>query len=237
MSTPRNTGRVAALFVAAVALTACRDAATAPQAASRAPQLAKGGLKPVANFTIDPRVDNVLEGADGYRIVIPANAICERGRSGYGPEVWDAPCAPATNKITFTISASKNQGGRPRVDITPDVRFSPSKSVVLYLSDAEAARAARPVIEYCATAKTCVDESRTDPSVRTYANPAAGTLSRRLKHFSGYHVILGFGGDDTQEQARARHIPNVLGASGYITTTGLQGTSPEGFSPDGRIDR
>jgi hypothetical protein len=49
-----------------------------------------------------------------------------------------------------------------------------------------------------------------------------------VKHFSGYHVILGFdsfGGDGSSEFARVRGIPNVTGASGYITTTGFTGES------------
>ena len=37
----------------------------------------------------------------------------------------------------------------------------------------------------------CVDESLTDPSMRTFGDAVSGLLGRRIKHFSGYSVGVG----------------------------------------------
>jgi hypothetical protein len=217
----------AGLAVAALTLAACQDGA--------APASPESSLKPsgprltlattaVTTAVLYPTVDNLYVSAEGHRIYIPANSVCQVGVSGYGPGTWDLPCQTATSPIVFTITSTTDEAGRPKITVQPDVRFSPSKTVTASFVDQAAANAFNALIQYCPTLSvTCVDESVSDPSLRTYTDKATGRVSRRLKHFSGYTVVFGSdGGDGEWMQDRSSLAAR---ASGYITTTGLDGGS------------
>jgi hypothetical protein len=144
---------------------------------------------------VDPRVDVSLGGATDM-VSIPANSICRPGVSGYGPEYWDRPCSPATAPITFEVESwTDKKTGQPRVEFTPDVRFSPAKMVGLYLKSTTAQTAQMPSILWCTNKSKCVDEALTDKSLATQRDRTSGYVYRRVKHFSGYMVSVGLTGE------------------------------------------
>jgi hypothetical protein len=224
-----TTAALSALALAA----ACSDPITDPSASLRpdAPRLIVATTSTSA-VTLYPTYDNVYQSAEGHRIVIPANSVCQPATSGYGAEFWDKPCTTATAPITFTITTSTNASGYSNVSISPDVRFSPAKQVRVYFRDAAAANTPGLVIKYCNGIR-CIDEGETDASQTTYRDPSAGVIHRRLKHFSGYNVVFGRscdnpdpetgdcptsdGGGLTSKSPISPVTPSML--SGYITTT------------------
>ena len=99
------------------------------------------------------------------------------------------------------------QNGRTQIDFSPSLRFVPSDNpmrwVWLYMSvpslagttDLEAFK-----IFYAPTLDgPVIDESLTDPSIRTYVDSRTGVSLRRVKHFSGYLVSTGFNCEATPE--------------------------------------
>jgi hypothetical protein len=236
-----------------VVLAACQDSATAPRTSDPArsltgladpvepvrvgpafgdPTVTVAG-RPTHTFSLDPRVDNVYKTHDGHTILIPAGAICRVEKSGYGVRSWELPCEPETRPVVFTIRSALAVDGRPHVDVFPDVRFSPKSLVTIRFDDSTAAATPGAKIVYCPSgAKACVDESARDRTLQTFRDSVTGQVFRRIKHFSGYLVILdvdcdqGFDpscpGDDGFLRAglKAAHSR----ASGYITTTGFGGT-------------
>jgi hypothetical protein len=210
------------LALAAVALAACQDGASAPAAPGSAlraegPRLTLA-TSSVTTTWLNPTVDNVYVSAEGHRLYIPANSICRVGASGYGPTTWDLPCATATSAIALTITSSTDASGHPRIDVKPDVRFSPSKTATVSFVDAVAAAKHNSFIGYCPSFGACIDESLADGSLRTTVDPVTKRVARRIKHFSGYTVIVGVDGEWMQDRAALS-----ARASGYITTTGLDG--------------
>ena len=214
----------AGVAFAALALAACSDATSAPAAPETSlrpegPRLTVATTS-VTTAVLYPTYDNVYISAEGHRITIPANSICKVGVSGYGTGTWDKPCATATAPIVFTIKSTTDRAGRPRIDIEPDVRFSPGKTVTASFVDAAAAAKFNSLIAYCHGLNgACVDEAKHDPSLQTYTDRATGRVTRRLKHFSGYTVIVGFDG----ESDRFDRAALAARAAGYITTTGIDG--------------
>ncbi|MGZ8414507.1 MAG: hypothetical protein ACXW05_17405, partial [Gemmatirosa sp.] len=69
-------------------------------------------------------------------------------------------------------------------------------SVTLYLYDRAAGADPAFRFMWCPTGATyCVDESRTDASLRPKRDAAGGFLFGRIKHFSGYNVVVDRDGD------------------------------------------
>jgi hypothetical protein len=217
--------------VVAAALAACSDSAVEPNASSLKPSEARLTIATtsITTATLYPQYDNVYVSVEGHRLVIPAYSICKIGVSGYGPGFWNAPCSPQTAPIVFTITTSTNTDGTSRVTVQPDVRFSPSKTVMAYFKDAKAASTPGAVIAYC-TLLSCVNEGKTDAQMTTYRDPSQGIIYRRLKHFSGYNVVFGIDGEESSAGSLnvAPLRPNFL--SGYITSVGLDGESREDAS-------
>jgi hypothetical protein len=149
------------------------------------------------SFTIDPSTTSQTSFGAGNTVTFPAHSLCDPYKSSYGLGEWDRPCPIATKPLTITAKAWMDHG-HPRVDFTPDVRFvptaDPSGFVVMTFTDDAAAKLSDALIVYCRQAKgkgSCIDESKQDPSVRTYTDPATGQLTRRVKHFSGYSITTG----------------------------------------------
>lgn len=224
----RSLTTVACVAVALLA-SACSDTVTDPSPNALRPD---GPHMTIASTSITtavlyPTYDNVYVSVEGHRIVIPANSVCNPLTSGYGPAFWNAPCQTATAPILFTITTTVNEEGYSRVTVSPDVRFSPTKQVMAYFKDSVASRTPGLVIKYCTLLK-CVDEGLTDASLKTYRDPTAGIIYRRLKHFSGYNVVFGFNcteGEPCDDgnggmASKAAALP-LSYFQGYITTTGL----------------
>ena len=128
---------------------------------------------------------------------MPAGAVCDPLTSGYGVGTWDQACVPALAPIVFTSKAWTDAAGRPHLTVSPDVRFVPGKVVTLRLKDPEAASQGIGTLAWCPTGgTTCVNEAATDASLTTYFSKNELFVYRRLKHFSGYHIILGRACDD-----------------------------------------
>jgi hypothetical protein len=139
--------------------------------------------------TIDPRQQNVLHFGD-YTLAVPAKAICGE-KSGYGLDVFDKDCRAEKDPITITALVRTTDGGVPRIDLMPAMRFNPKLVVTLTLSVADLpATASAPRILYCPSASmaACIDEAELDPTLATQVDTAAKTVFRRIKHFSGYFV-------------------------------------------------
>jgi hypothetical protein len=227
----------AALAVGAIALAACSDSTTEPNHGASATTLRPDGAHytiastSVTTATLYPWYDNVYVSVEGHRIVIPAYSICAVGTSGYGPGYWDQPCSPQTAPVVFTITTTTDANGSSRVTVQPDVRFAPGKTVMAYLKDSVGARTPGSYIAYCTLLGGCVDEGKTDASMKTYQDPTNGIIYRRLKHFSGYNVVFGVSGCDSSDPSCSSSagmnkgkMPTNNAAtlkSGYITTVGF----------------
>ena len=228
---------IAALSGGLTALAACSDAAPiSVTGASRGPRLAASttvGDTTYTTFRIDPNDNGTIVIVGGvHKLDVPKGAVCDPATSGYGPTLWDAPCAPATAGVDFQAKSWVDATGHPRLVITPDVRFVPGKVVTMFMKDKAAALDATSNIVYCATgAAGCVNEAKADPSLAPSRDGNGGYVSRRVKHFSGYTVIVGLdcesedpsqcgSGDGERSYDRATSAGGADRASGYITTTG-----------------
>lgn len=137
-----------------------------------------------------------------HRIYFPAGSICDPAVSSYGPTEWDRPCQPLRRYITISATWWTDAAtGHPRIEFQPALRFVPtsdmSKWVTLTLKDPSAS-STRPgqslVIAWRDASGNWVDESLTDATLRTTVDPSSGSVSRRIKHFSGYMVSAGRSG-------------------------------------------
>lgn len=197
------------LFAGAAAFAACRDAAVAPvdravPVVLEAPTVNLNELAASRTgisfwITIDPRRDNLY--SDGINSIrIPAGAICDPATSSYGPAYWDAPCTAASAPITMPVRVSLlNQ--RLVLYFGKDLRFvptsDPAKQVQLVVSAPKVKTTSEPLSAYDilwipSSGDTFVDEAKSDPSLATVVLQDQGRIVRRLKHFSGYYVHLGF---------------------------------------------
>ena len=148
-----------------------------------------GGTSTSYTVTIDPRRRNVLHFGP-HTLDIPSRAICTRS-SGYGRSSFDLDCKRESGQVTITALVRSTASGIPRIDVSPAMRFSPTRTVTLSLyvptltPDPSAWR-----ILYCATQSMdhCIDEAELDPTLATHLDYGSRTLFRRIKHFSGYYV-------------------------------------------------
>jgi hypothetical protein len=208
---------LAASALASVALlSACSDAVTAPSAndSGRLPQARviidhMAADQSSADFTITPSGGYFELGPHG--IFFPENSICNPRTSAYGVQHWDAPCEVLREPIQIHAEI-RDQDGRHWVQFTPELRFVPSAdwsgAVFIYMRAKGAERKhqlkakdvrpdAKHVTETTSELQILfapfigaagIDESRTDPSLRTYEVKKTGLLFRRIKHFSAYNV-------------------------------------------------
>ena len=192
------------LNVAAAALfaAACSDAPTAATPSRLAPVDAPSHASysvadtTVSTFDYNPLLSYDLSLGGGHKLSVPAGAVCDPTLSGYDPSLWDAPCVPQLLPLQFTVRTWRDGAGRPRMVVTPDVRFVPGSNVVLRFKDDAAAAGGKSVIVWCPTgAATCVNEGLEDASMVTKSSPN-GFVYRRLKHFSGYNVVVDRSGEE-----------------------------------------
>jgi hypothetical protein len=250
----RNSRRAAgaAFALATLAVAACSDAPSAPLAPSPAGS-ASQDLLPLS--TQSRVVSQVWKGdtvvtvfvlgsvpkeakfglGHGHKITFPnaAASVCDLLTSSYGAGTWDQGCLPSLLPVQITAKAWFDANGLPRTDFQPAMRFVPgaANAVTLALHDRAGNPSAAGKVAYCSDAGACVDEAVADPSLATQVDPTNGFWVRRIKHFSGYTVIVGFGGDESSERFdRAAAAARAARAAGYITTTGIDGDAER---PDG----
>ena len=151
-------------------------------------QRAMNGLKDgVYRFKIDPEENQILQ-LGASRLEIPADAVCKLGRSSYGPTFWNDSCRLQEHNFTITAVVRNAATDHPSVNFEPALRFSPNKTVMLYLYVTNNATLdASRVVNYC-SAKGCVNEAIGDPSLVTSVDLQNRVAFRRIKHFSGYVI-------------------------------------------------
>lgn len=203
----------AALLLAA----ACSDAVAPDATPRKAPQPSVPDLASyeaitmtfASSITIDPSGGEYTLGS--FRLRVPENAVCDPATSGYGPEFWDAPCTRLGRSQRFNVQL-RFQQGRAWIDFSPNVRFAPSEDpsnwVTLtarrYQTELWFAQATGRLDSYALLyapeiGATPVDEGASDPSVVTRIDLGDGYITRRLKHFSGFTISLGFACDPSIE--------------------------------------
>lgn len=121
------------------------------------------------------------------RIDFPLSSgnICDIATSSYGPSTWNNRCAAATTPTRITAKTWLNEDGRLAADFEPAMRFRPGIEPVRITLRANNFKRWR--IDYC-TRSGCINEARTDPSLVSVYDEATNTISRIIKHFSGYTV-------------------------------------------------
>ncbi len=186
-----------------VASSACSIDATAPAslAAPASAVMAKGtqagnwqdgprsGSPLVYTTTIDPRRRNVLH-FGAHTLDIGEKAICD-APSGYGLALFDQTCRSEKSRVTITAVVRTSTDGMPRIDLLPEIRFSPTSVVTLTLHvQGPTFDVTQPRILYCPSASSivCIDESLLDPTLATFVDAQSHTVFRRIKHFSGYYL-------------------------------------------------
>jgi hypothetical protein len=204
-----------AFMAALAALGACSDSPISPKSgASRVlgadevavPSLSKssGGNVTIYQvdsnsvvFQIDPRKNQTVA-AGGNSLVFPAHSICDPETSGYGVDLWDAPCKPLTQPIWITANYSFRDG-HAEVDFQPALRFAPASAtdqsywVILTLQEKIKLNSNLTyAIRWLAPDGTWIDESLADASMRAWTDKSGNKVSRRIKHFSGYNVTAGY---------------------------------------------
>ena len=206
----------AVLSIAGLALTACSDNPSAPSAqpkrfSSNAAQeawlLANGGPeragrgKPdktndvqTRQFVVDPSQATTIRAGDHW-VTFPAYSICNPATSGYGEDLWDAPCEELREPIVITATWSSKYG-HAHIDFQPALRFvptnDPSQFVRLGMRDFEDfdPSVRYPILWQRPSDGKWVDESVADPSLSTFREESGhDRVSRRLKHFSGYMIM------------------------------------------------
>jgi hypothetical protein len=146
-----------------------------------------------AEFTVDAGGGYFKLGK--HSVWIPRNAICDPATSGYGAEYWDADCEVIREPIHMRAEL-RQQDGREWIYFTPHVRFRPSSNpfqwVWMYMRTEAVERGESLTILWSPEfGLPGIDESLTDPTLRTYVNPWLDVAYRRIKHFSGYNVTAG----------------------------------------------
>jgi hypothetical protein len=191
-----------ALFGALVASSACSDATgpaslaapggmAAYQGAQSGQSDGGAGWSHPTSFqvTIDPRRSNELRFGQ-FTVSLPPHAVCRLEGSGYGISAFDTPCTIESDPVTIRARLSVDAQGRERIDLQPQMRFNPARTVVLskYVGQAALIAGDGWRILFCPVAalQGCVDESQLDESLSTRIDFKRGIIYRRIKHFSGY---------------------------------------------------
>ncbi len=196
---------------------ACSDTATAPAPAAR-PRLTFGSYEQwlldnggvsrdgrgrknktdsgwTQDFVVDATQPTTIKAGD-HSVYFPANSICDPTTSGYGEDMWDAPCTPLQGTITIHASWSSKYG-HAYIDFQPALRFVPtsdaSQYVTLTMKDYYDLDPSYhyPIFWQRPSDGDWIDESVIDPSLGALNDVQGNRVSRRLKHFSGYLVGAG----------------------------------------------
>lgn len=206
MTVARSRISFVGLLAAGALLSGCANDATAPIAPNvLSSQSATSAFEPTQTsrnlvgvsdgtytFTVDPKRDQgLLLGAN--LLYIPANAICDLASTPYGTSHWNEACTSQTAPLQITAVVRNAASMHPSIDFFPALRFSPDKivSIYFYLQGGIRNRMASTwSVDYCNDAHVCVDESLTDPDLKTYLDWNKKIAFRRIKHFSGYIVVF-----------------------------------------------
>lgn len=190
---------------------ACRDAIAPTRSVSESNLAVLSGPSAAARKAPQDRhvfEETFLIPAAGGRLRVgdfwldfPARSVCKLN-SGYGKRFWDKPCE--TVDYDFRITASFWwENGEALVEFSPDIRFDPSKVVVISTR--------RPALILQTdignyqlwywtrgeNGRSKHDEAALDRSLETFFHPVTGEVFRRIKHFSGISINSGMACDET----------------------------------------
>jgi hypothetical protein len=149
-------------------------------------------------ITIDPNVSRTYAFGQNW-IYFPARSICDPATSGYGLGLWDTPCTALDKPITVTVHWS-SKGGHAYARFEPALRFVPADArsvlrwVILSLHDQRRLHDLDDytILYYADDSRGWVNEELTDPTLHAWLNWFDNSVSRRIKHFSGYMLASGF---------------------------------------------
>ena len=199
-SAPRAATPQAPYDVAALQPLNARGGVSAEMGGPKGPNAATADSENVLAITVDPNVSRTYAFGQNW-IYFPARSICDPAISGYGLGTWDTPCTPLGTPLTITVRWS-NKGGLAYARFDPELRFVPADArsilrwVILSLHDSKNVRSQNDYsILYDAGGSVgWVDEELTDPTLHAWIDPFTNSVSRRIKHFSGYMLASGFAG-------------------------------------------
>src|SRR5688500_18301220 len=135
--------RYVPLLIAGIALivSGCRDTVAPPSSEplatlvpvedlsfSRIVSSADGANATELKFTFSRAAGSTKLGE--FTLSWEANSVCERDNSGYGWEFFRKACQAENEDIEMTAKVWSDNG-RTYVDFYPDIRFSPTKNVIL----------------------------------------------------------------------------------------------------------
>lgn len=195
--------RMAAVTAVVGILAACGEAPTSATlqqseglrppfdaAASTGPSLLLGG-DAGTSITVDPTTTRFYQ-IGSHWVYIPKGAMC-RLDSSYGTGEWDKDCVAETNPVTIPVTVGE-RNGHALVVFGKDMRFKPTtdarQAVYLFLRERSLELSSYAVL-WQAPDGQWIDEAVTDPSLRAF-RVSGLWIGRRVKHFSGYNVSLGF---------------------------------------------
>jgi len=193
MSKPKMALSKVLVVALSLLVAACAGESTSPNAHPSAPLDASkalvGAVDGVYEYSIDPNVSNTLTFGSSH-LTLPDHAICALATTSYGPEHWDEGCDAEQGTVTITAVIRNAQTNNPSIEFSPAMRFSPDRSVELFLQvDNAATLSSMSQMLYCGPFSAyCLDESRNDASLLTTVDVVNNTVFRRIKHFSGYTV-------------------------------------------------
>jgi hypothetical protein len=213
--------RSTALLVVLAATSACADGPSAPRTAERPPfdvqslqplaarsdngeEHAANGkrespdVENVTTIVVDPNVPRTYAFGQNW-IYFPARSICDPATSGYAITLWDSPCTALKKPIAVTVRWS-GKGGHAFARFSPELRFVPaaerdvSRWVILSLHDQKRLHDLDDynILYNGGSSVGWLDEQLLDPTLRPWIDRAANSVSRRIKHFSGYMLAAGF---------------------------------------------
>jgi hypothetical protein len=194
-------------LVTMVALVGCQETVVAPIAPSSAPSAirfapAGGPQLSLSSVSTDNATSDFTVGPNGglfrvgnHAVYFPAGSICDPKAAGYnyGAAYWDDQCAALHSSIAIHAVA-RTVNGQTAVDFSPSLRFRPSSNasrwVWLYMYTPSAINATDlakyNILFVQSLGGAGIDESISDPTLRTYVDTRTGTSMRRIKHFTGY---------------------------------------------------
>lgn len=195
-SMPRAAEQRAPYDVAALQPLDARGGRGAEMPGARGPKDAASNGDNTLDITIDPNVSRSYAFGENW-IYFPAHSICDPATSGYGMGTWDTPCTAVTQPITITVHWS-SKGGLAYANFEPALRFVPADAhsvmrwVVLSLhSNRKLPDVDDYSILYDAGSLGWVNEELTESTLHAWINPLTNSVSRRIKHFSGYMLASG----------------------------------------------
>jgi len=208
--------RVAALTVLAGVLAACGETPTGAveqkheglrppydAAAAEGANLLLGLGDTQTSITVDPNTTEFYR-VGAHWIYIPRGAVC-RLDSSYGVGEWDKDCASETRRITIPVTVGE-RNGHALIVFGRDMRFKPTsdplKSVYLFMRE-PSLDLRKYAILWEGPGGEWINESVTDPTLRAF-RVSGLWVARRVKHFSGYNVSLGFHNEEM-------HDPTMFG--------------------------